>query len=140
MIFNSNNCSEDNDDRERRRIDRQAADWVAKLDNDPANEEEKLRFQAWLTRNPAHQRAYDELQRFWSDPRLTQTLTTFPLSPKSAKRPRYFANVFRLAVPAAAVGLFSAVFFYKLISVVSSPIFAPAPEKSKRSRLATAAP
>lgn len=86
-------------DIEQSRIDQHAADWFAKLRTGQITDDDLHRFQQWLTLNPAHQKAYDAILVFWNDPKLSQTLTAFPLSSVEVDHLHHFPKTYRVGIP-----------------------------------------
>jgi transmembrane sensor len=49
------------------RIFRQAVEWFVQLESERCDEQQRDRFQDWLSENEAHQRAYAEAERLWAN-------------------------------------------------------------------------
>jgi len=64
----------------------QAAAWFARLHADDVTAEQQDQFDAWLKANPAHRRAYQQIEAFWRHPDFTGLLAETPLS--TVKKPR----------------------------------------------------
>jgi len=48
-------------------IEREASDWVARLNADDVSAEDRARFEAWRSAHPRHAQAYQELSRTWQE-------------------------------------------------------------------------
>lgn len=46
-------------------IERQASDWIARLEADDVSADDRARFEAWRAAHPAHARAFQELSETW---------------------------------------------------------------------------
>ena len=49
------------------RVEREAADWVARLDNGPLSDRENQAFSDWCKTSAHHKTAFDRLQTLWAD-------------------------------------------------------------------------
>jgi transmembrane sensor len=56
------------------RVEREAADWFARLNADDVTADDHTRFEAWLQANSAHEKAYGELCATWTDLRKSGPL------------------------------------------------------------------
>jgi len=73
------------------RIEAEAAAWIARLDSDEANNNDRLAFQAWREQSSLHQRAAEQLSNLWSDMNCLSssgTVTPHVLLPSGHTRPR----------------------------------------------------
>ena len=97
--------STDITDLSQHRISQQAADWFATLRNGHVTEEEQRHFRLWLTASFTHRKAFEEIQAFWDNPALSESLGAIPLSSQVKWHPRFSSLHFRLAVPLMAASL-----------------------------------
>lgn len=86
------------------RIRHTAADWFAKFRNGYGNDEQYLAFQQWLSANPLHQRAYQDIEKLWHNPDFAAALTKIPLS-RQANNPARSFKQFCYVVSAIAACL-----------------------------------
>ena len=93
-------------------IDREAAVWTWRLDDEALDEGERARFEAWLREDPRHRRAHEELRRTWSalddlkhgvPPEARHGIPNAPPIPRAGHLPRLVAAaaVLVLAIGAA---------------------------------------
>ena len=50
-----------------KRIDRQAAEWMAKLDAEAPTETERAAFKVWVNERPEHRQAFEAMIDLWGD-------------------------------------------------------------------------
>lgn len=48
-------------------VEREAAQWVARLNADDVSEEDRAHFDAWRHAHPLHGRAYDAMRETWQE-------------------------------------------------------------------------
>lgn len=101
----------------RRSIEKEAAEWLIRLDGDePLNEPELDALREWLSRSPAHREELDSLNKFWSNNILTELVV--PLGKQGARTgfPETAGDRFRqfgaAAASVAAGGLLVALYLW----------------------------
>src|SRR6185437_16015150 len=78
---------------DREEAERQASDWLARLNADDVSEEDRRRFAEWLRASPVHGKAYDALCATWrelekSGPLVRAVYFSQAMIAASAPRPR----------------------------------------------------
>lgn len=63
-------------------VEREASDWIVRLDADDVSEEDRARFEAWRSSHPLHARTYEEVLGTWRE--FTQQA---PLAPAAEAAP-----------------------------------------------------
>jgi transmembrane sensor len=94
-------------------IEREASQWLARLNADDVSSSDRLRFEEWRNSHPLHARSYDELEKTWNEFTAAGPLVravSFGHSMNAAAVPRSFR--WRWAV-AAAVVVALAAFLYR---------------------------
>lgn len=91
--------------------EREASEWIARLNADDASEEDQARFEAWRRAHPRHARAYEELSATWrqftdAGPLVRAVATGHALGAVPTLRPvrRRWALAAAATVAAAAFG------------------------------------
>ncbi|MCD9006334.1 FecR domain-containing protein [Luteimonas sp. XNQY3] len=91
--------------------ERQASDWIARLQADDVSFDDRVRFEAWRNAHPRHARAYDELMATWqqfSDAGRTVRAVSFGTAMQAAtqmKRRRDGVIAFAAAAVLAVIAL-----------------------------------
>lgn len=106
-------------------VEQEAIAWLIKLDGDHQPKSEDLaRLREWLSRSPAHRRALNQANRFWSNTSLTELVVPL-VQPRRTPFDWLFYFFFRffkrwqLATTGAAIGLAATVFVvFNLVSPV----------------------
>lgn len=105
--------------------ERQAADWVARLNSDEVSDSDRASFEAWRGAHPRHARAYDELLATWRELReaghivravsfgaAMNAASSFPSLP--IRRQRVRVRGVLLAATMAAVAIAVAAWFFHI--------------------------
>ncbi|TBU93414.1 FecR family protein [Phytopseudomonas dryadis] len=90
-----------NDNKAMQSVDEQAAYWFSRCSGNPLSAEQDALLQAWLAADPAHARAFSELQRIWAECDRIRRPATPPAEPV---RPRRWSLFRELAACAMIVG------------------------------------
>lgn len=71
------------------KIDKEAADWVAKLSSESITNEEKRQFNLWINASPANRAAFFAMHRHWQQINQAMQLSGMPAQP-SVRSQRYW--------------------------------------------------
>lgn len=110
-------------------IDKQAAEWLAKLDGDAPTDDDLHAFRQWIGKDPANRQAFEDMVGFWDEMNiLTQTRLPSEVSaPRSIIcSPRgIFSRITHWRTAVLATAVIGFVFAVNLSGVFN--LFAPAP-------------
>jgi transmembrane sensor len=110
-------------------VERQASEWIARLNADDVSVEDRSRFEVWLRLHPLHARTYEELLGTWRQFTAAAPLTRAAPAARSVERPgaRYWPQRWRaLAVVMSAIAATVLLGFY-LHSLTADAAFETAP-------------
>jgi transmembrane sensor len=86
-------------------VEREASEWIARLNADEVSADDRTRFESWHAAHPLHARVYGELCRTWSQFSAAAPFVravSFAQSMKEPGRPRGFPRLSALAAAAVA--------------------------------------
>lgn len=63
-------------------IKREATDWWVRLDGGELDQQQHQLFQDWLSKNPAHARAFADVSQLWGELDAIKSLLAIPVTPK----------------------------------------------------------
>lgn len=63
-------------------IKREATDWWVRLDGGELDQKQQQLFQDWLSKNPAHARAFADVSQLWGELDAIKSLLAIPVTPK----------------------------------------------------------